>query len=175
MKHKSTIQHEVADFRQSRRLAEVCGLGSDDAQRPVFSAAALHLPPYAENFIQKTDAFQILLQACKTFWSILAAEFTCVSRLDDTQAILRQPYFMFRTPCLAEARWKRGLSQFRRHDQRFQNGNAEAVSRPADSNTRSCAIQFSRVIGRWFLRYSATRCRSSARFSSMLASPADMF
>lgn len=65
--------------------------------------------------------------------------------------------------------------QFHRESQRFQNGSAEVVSRPTASKSRNWSAHSASVKGRWLSRYSATRWRSAARLSSMLASWDGMF
>ncbi len=173
MKHKSTTSHELMNFLQGRRTARESRLGSDDAQRLPRSIDSVDLPVERELLIDESDAFQILLLRGKTIRAELSPKLTSMSGLGDTHASLRQPYFMLRAPCLSKAMGKYSLLQLLRHN-RFQRGNAEAVSRPTDSNTRICAIHSVRVMGFWFWRYSATRLRSAARLCSMVSAPMAM-
>ena len=174
MKLKTTLQHELADFRQRWRLAVKGRLGGDDASRAAFSAHAFDLPSNGKFVVQQPDAFQILIQRSKAVRTEFPTKLTSVRCFDDAQSVGGKPDFVLGASCLTKSRWKTGWLQFHRENQRFQNGSAEAVSRPTASKSRNWAAHSASVKGRWLSRYSATRWRSAARFSSMLASPADM-
>lgn len=175
MKLKTTLQHELANLRQSGRLAVIGRLGGDDSLRTALAAHALGLPSDGEFVVQQTNALQILLQRRKAIRAEFSPKLASVRCFDHAQFVGGKPDFVLRASRLPKSRWKVCRLQLHRENQRFQNGSAEAVSRPAASNSRSWAVHSASVKGRWLWRYSATRWRSAARFSSMLASPADMF
>jgi hypothetical protein len=170
MKYKTTICHELKDFRPGRRPASENRLRGDDAHRLSSSATSFHLPVDGKLLIDEFDPLQILVLSGKTCGSKLTPEFSSMRGFDDTNATLGKPYFVLGAASLAKALRQFNLFQNLRHS-RFQNGSAEAVSRPADSNTWICASQSAELIGFWFWRYLATRLRSSARFCSMVSAP----
>lgn len=174
MKLKTTLQHELADFCQAGRLAMISGLGGDDALRSAFAANAFDLPSDGEFVVQQANALQVLVQRRKAIRAEFASKLASVRCFDHAQFVGRKPDFVLGASCLTKSRWKTGRLQVHRENQRFQKGGAEVVSRPTASNSRNWATHSASVKGRWLSRYSATRWRSAARFSSMLASPADM-
>lgn len=152
----------------------VGGLEVNDALRTALAAGTFDLLSDGKLDIQQVDTLQILVERRETIRAALPPKLASVRCFDHTQFVIRKPYFMLGAARLAETSRKSGRLQFHRENQRFQKGSAEAVSRPTASNSRSCSAHSASVKGRWLLRYSATRWRSAARFSSMLASPADM-
>lgn len=174
MKLKTTLQHKLADIRQSGWLAVIGGLGGDDALRTTLAAHALDLPSDGEFFVQQANALQVFVQSREAVRAEFSPKLASVRGLNHAQFVGRKPDFVLGASCLTKSRWKTGRLQFHRENQRFQKGSTEAVSRPTASNSRNWAAHSASVKGRWLSRYSATRWRSAARFSSMLASPADM-
>lgn len=174
MKLKTTLQHELADFRQRGRLALIGGLGGDDALRTALAAHAFDLPSDSEFVVQQVNALQVLVQLREAIRAEFAAKLASVRCFDHVQSVGGKPDFVFGASCLTKSRRKTGRPQLHRENQRFQKGGADAVSRPTASKSRNWAAHSASVNGRWLSRYSTTRWRSAARLSSMLASLADM-
>lgn len=170
---KTMFRHELTYFRQSRRPARESWLAGDYAHRLVCATDSLDLPVEGKLLVDESNAFQIILLCGKTGRPKLPSELATVRSLDHPHASIRKPDLMLRATRLAKTLRQNHLLQLLRH-RRFQNGSADAESRPADSNSRICASQSARFKGFWFWRYSATRLRSVARACSMVSAPMDM-
>lgn len=148
MKLKTTLQHELADFRQSGRLG---GLGGDDALRTALAAHTFDLPSNSEFVVEQANALQLLVKLCETIQAELAAKPASVRYFDHSQYVGGEPDFVFGASCLTKSRWKTDRPQLHRENQRFQKGGADAVSRPTASKSRNGAAHS--AIGEWALAF----------------------